>query len=124
MNATEQSKKAIIWIEELEHGDRKQGRRQLGDAETGFCCLGVGCDLFGIARHPEDPDSLEFGMTVGLALAIGQFKEGKTFFGKASLANVNDLTNIGFKGIAKILREHPEEVFIREVAQKIKEHYS
>ena len=38
------------WIEALRGGEYAQTRHTLRD-ERGFCCLGVGCDLYGLATQ-------------------------------------------------------------------------
>ena len=38
----------VKWFDALESGEYKQGRGLLGSAETGYCCLGVGCTVLGV----------------------------------------------------------------------------
>lgn len=64
------------WLQALESGKYKQGRKFLAgdDPETGecsFCCLGVWCELSGL---PHGPDELNEGRVERLYT----FKSGKT----------------------------------------------
>jgi len=119
-----QAKNAIKWINELTNYKQAEyeKRGKLGDEESGFCCLGAGCVITGVAYDPKDFKSTEFTDKVGLISNLGAFTYPETLIhGERALANLNDLTSIGFEGIAKVMRENPEEIFFPEVAKLIKE---
>lgn len=48
INAEYKIKNAINWIEALLSGEYPKGQGVLGDAETGYCCWGLGCFIVGI----------------------------------------------------------------------------
>jgi len=118
--STRQAKNAIKWIDELINGNRKQGKSALGNAEIGFCCLGVGCDVLNVEYNPEDGTSAELEFEVGLRDDEGRLF-GAEFYNESFLININDNTTAGFKRIGKFMLKHPEAVFLPEVAKKIKE---
>lgn len=109
----------LKWIEALESGEYKQGKKQLGDAKTGFCCLGVGCMVLGTAYQPEHDNSGDFADLVGLHTADADIfkidKEGDYvpayFYDESSLMIANDDTTAGFKRIGRFIRNNPEKVF-------------
>lgn len=115
-------KNIVVWVDALESGQYKQGKEQLGDAKSGFCCLGVGCNVLGIEYNPHSEISKVLAEKTGLAHEYGKFTTGE-YFGLDRLTTINDETNAGFKRIAKLIKNHPDWLFIPEVAELVKEHY-
>lgn len=104
------------WIEALRSGKYKQGKGELGDPDTGFCCLGVGCVVLDIPFYSGDSNNSEFATAVGLHTADSDFSDDTgeiqpLFWNQPSLMQANDDTNAGFKRIAKFIETHPEYVF-------------
>jgi hypothetical protein len=126
----EQIQNAIKWIDELLTTQTKQGKGKLGNAETGFCCLGLGCSILDVPYQSED--SFDDGLTikVGLHDAEGGFfdERGDLLylpFGTdswSSLANAND-SEVSFRDIGKTMRDKPTTVFEQDVASGIIAHY-
>lgn len=126
----EQAVNAIQWIDALPNYKQAPfGRRgKLGDIKRGFCCLGVGCYELGVNYNPASGLDFEFSGMVGLRDASGiLMRDGyggyNLFYGQHSLARINDLTNAGFKRIAKLLKTKPQLLFKPEVAKLIEQHY-
>jgi hypothetical protein len=120
------------WIDALKSGRYSQTKQYLYD-EKGYCCLGVGCDLF-VQEHPArarwdgedgvreivvDPEdggyleteSAELPQSVmhwlGLRGYNGEAESG------SSLATLND-TGLTFIEIAKLLEDEQENFFTQE----------
>ena len=108
------------WLEALESGEFKQGTNCLGNAEMGYCCLGLGCVAIDVDFNPLSARSLKFMSAVGLRCSEGTLFDG-SFHGKHCLTEINDFTNAGFKRIAKLIRSRPEDLFIPEVAKAFRE---
>ena len=126
MNAQEQAKNAIRWIDTLpSYKQAPMGRRgRLGLKTIGFCCLGAGCKELSIDYDPYGSYSRDFRLSVGLRHSNGSFADDNIYYGEARLDDINDNTNAGFKRISKLMKTHPDWMFNPEVAQLIKEHYS
>lgn len=120
------TKRAIKWIDTLETTDLLQGKEALGDAEEGYCCLGIGCKVLGIPYLPSAQHSFELVDKVGLRDLHGDFKEALVIngFEWESLAEVNDMTATNFEGIAKIIKNNPRNVFRKKVARQLEEYYT
>jgi hypothetical protein len=119
---TTQSENAILWIEKLltaEADGIKQGKRQLGDAERGFCCLGYGCFVTEIKYNPRLALSFEFRKGVGLIDSCGSSNVGRS-----SCASMNDSRGFTFPQIAEQLRDNASSYFIPSVSRSIKEHFA
>lgn len=115
----------IKWVDALESGWYKHGKDRLGDAEHGYCCLGVGCVAVGIKVKRYAAMSPTFARSVGLMDTEGHFiKSDDWYFQHRCLTDINDHTKAGFKRIAKLIKNHPEWLFQPKVAQAVKEHYS
>lgn len=125
---TQKAKNAIKWARTLIAGTYKPGKSRLGDAKTGYCCLGVGCL---VTKTPFDPDygdiPTDAKRKLGLKCNMGSFfydeyeQEGSPeFYGVNSLHEINDFTKAGHKRIGKLLLSHPEWMFEPEVTTKIK----
>lgn len=114
---------ALDWAKALESGEYAQTKNKLRDS-SGFCCLGVLCNLHALA-HPDiaaeqtNPYSyigedtappievkLWAGMNSRLGYLVG-IVEIKNDAGTASdLATLNDEFDYDFKKIAKLIRKH------------------
>lgn len=121
----QQAKNAIQVIDALpSYKQAKFGERgRLGDLVNGFCCIGAGCYELGIEFRPGDGSSADFEGAVGLISMGGWFYDGNTYYGRGSLASVNDYTHAGFKRIANLMKTKPEWMFLPEVAKLIRLHY-
>lgn len=42
------------WVDALRSGEYRQGGGVLRSSDDRFCCLGVACDLLGVARYTDD----------------------------------------------------------------------
>ena len=130
MTHTEQANNAIKWIDNLHKYKQAPfgNRGELGNTDTGFCCLGASCEILQIPYRAHDGTSSALKAAVGLINYNGHFGDpraySKKYYNKTSLATVNDDTHAGFKRIARLLRTKPEWVFISEVAKLIAKHYS
>ena len=116
---------AVKWIEVLptaKQATEIKYKSRLGDAENGYCCLGLGCDVIGLSYRPSDGFSSEFKTAVGLLHEEGQLYGG-TFYNRTTLAAVNDGTKAGFKRIAKFIKTNPYKLFHTDVAEGITNHY-
>ena len=126
----EKAKNAIKWIDTLATTKLKQGKEQLGNEKSGFCCLGLGCHELDIPYDYDDGTNSDFMSSVGLKDKFGSFynEDGLYTHLKVgtkvgdSLVCVNDF-GARFKSIAKFLKKKPEYVFEEKVAIKIKKHY-
>lgn len=113
------------WIEALESGEYKQSRRALNDG-TGFCCLGVLCEIAGMDFEKRGsytyysfdgqysgqvlPDT--FTSKIGLRDRYGSLKQGIAHSGTISstLIGLND-RGVPFSEIAQLMRHDPWNVF-------------
>lgn len=119
------------WLEALEGDKYFQGYRMLKTPGGRYCCLGVFCE---VAELPWVPISIKnygfcygdhttcgylpvgFWEVAGFRGPKGEFaepllsNEGKRYY---SLAECNDTGLLGFKEIAKIIRENPRNVFAK-----------
>lgn len=110
------------WLQALESGNYKQGKRKLRSIGDEYCCLGVACDLL---QSPvfEGKDCYVYcgsmgEMTeykkLGLRDKVGSFVKcfkmptGRHCF---SLAGCNDF-GMSFVEIAAYIRANPENVFV------------
>lgn len=125
MKTEEKVKNAIIWIDTLPNYKQAEVglRGVLGDYIDGYCCLGAGCAALSINFLEHDGVSHDLQEAVGLIAAVGHLP-GNIFFGYDALTKINDHTLAGFKRISGLLKTHPDWMFIEEVAQGIKDHYS
>ncbi len=116
---------AIRWINPLPDGKQAPmgKRRRLGDTDNGFCCLGYGCHVLGVDFIGSDALSAELVNLTGLLSAGGTFKEGRKFYKLSGLADINDMTNAGFKRIARLMRTKPHWMFDADVADLIQAYY-
>lgn len=118
------NKNALLWVEVLESGEYRQGRKRL-KSEDRYCCLGVACELYmhvtgkslkGTAFYDEEgTQALVENLRVvrdwlGLRDGMGRF-----FLGGDStlLTRLND-TGTTFKEIAALIRSEPEGLFVKE----------
>ena len=124
MNTETQIKNAVLWIEKLMTAEKdgiRQGARQLGDEELGFCCLGYGCFVTSTPYDPEHAFSEEFQKVVGLKDEMGMSMSSK--LGRSCVA-MNDNDGFTFPQIALQLNTFPDEYFEPSVAKGIKEHFA
>ncbi len=114
------NKNAKKWVKALKSGKYTQTTDSLMDS-TGFCCLGVACDLYS-KEHPRS--TWENGHFMGQAFTLPMVvqrwlglstEDGSTT--DASLVDYNDGNTSGdirrhsFKEIAKIIESEPEGLF-------------
>jgi hypothetical protein len=120
------------WIAALESGDYEQGTVTLRTVDGRYCCLGVLCELAIEAGVKVEKSTDVVGRTwyndgvnmeqsvpppavlMWAGLPINkpnpevsgyQVEDGDGIVTYESLAEINDYTNAGFAGIAKIIRE-------------------
>lgn len=98
------------WLQALETTTEKQGQHCLGDAEHGFCCLGLGCVALGLSYVPYHGNSADFAARVGLREETGKAKNGRV----ATLTAANDTLELSFKEIAAHIRANMDEYFLEE----------
>jgi len=103
------------WLEALESGEYKQGKRELAtetpNGEFRFCCLGVVCVeagiekdlLIGLSYLPEKI-AKKLGIEDGGSFIVGVTHRGRRY---KNLASMND-AGVRFKTIARIIRENLE----------------
>lgn len=126
INANTQAEKAILWIDRLATTRVNQGREKLGDADSGYCCLGYGCKIHGVEFDDEDPCSETFANMIGLRTSSGHFytrfsnKYGDT---ADCLVDLNDSLELSFRRISTVMKSRIGELFTSEVAEKINKHY-
>lgn len=95
------------WLRALETTYERQGRYRMGNAESGFCCLGLGCHVLGVPYDPHNKSSSAFQARVGL-ISVGGYPK---CMGKHSLILLNDNKKASFKEIAAILRANMSAYF-------------
>ena len=129
---------AIKWIDGLAVTRNKQGQGQLGDEETGFCCLGYACHILGIefefdATTSEqlvdylgfhDNDSNFYDPDFRARYVMVETDNGDDSESVASLIEVNDETDSSFEDISEIIKQHLEKIFEPSVANKLINHYA
>lgn len=112
------------WIAALESGDYAQCRGQLRKpnkkkSKYGFCCLGVLCNIHA-QEHPEiaaketDPE-MYLDRTALLPDAVREWADISSGFAYIpslgdDLTEINDEQRKSFKQIAKIIKEHYQEL--------------
>ena len=125
----EKAQNAIIWIDQLAKTDLKQAKGELGEKNTGFCCLGLGCYLLKINYDPSDPANTEFQKSVGLSFESGKLKSSKYFdidssIELESLTELNDEACFSFAQISEEIKKNLKQLFIPSVSKILIEHYS
>ena len=126
---TEKAENAVKWINTLLTTELNQGRGALGDVESGFCCLGVGCYTLSINYDKYDGTDPDFSDTVGLLNEFGNptsagiSNDTCTNFDDA-LVSLNDLHGKTFRQIGYTLIEKPYKYFSEEIADQIEEYFS
>jgi len=131
MNNTQRALNAIKWIDELATTEAKQGKKQLGDDEVGYCCLAIGCLVHDIEFDAGDGTETDLIDVVGINSDAGCYREtsGITKPGKcagegtACLAELNDVFDFDFKDIAERLRTKPRRYFKGTVGAMVAKHY-
>lgn len=122
---------AIKWIDKLQKTRMKQGMNRLGSSKLGYCCLGIGCQMFGVDFRDKQSISHAFKEKVGLLVVNGTTKNEKGLYvrnkkGKMimsnSLAGLND-KEVSFNAISKLLKARPSLFFEYDIAEEINEHY-
>lgn len=124
MSKQELGPNQLRWIEALESGKYKQGRRCLESSDGKNCCLGVACRLFDAPVVEDDSTSFViFGTDADCSSGIPprdivrklalRSPGGKIIDGHAigsALVGAND-SGATFTEIAAFCRAHPEAVF-------------
>jgi len=117
-----QIEKAILWLAGLAVTDLPQGRKKLGNMDTGFCCLGFGCFLLGIPYDPKE------GVSYDLPYFIGMKSNNPNIYsdqygGEICIAELNDTEKLSFKEIREVIIDNLDDVFAPKVAAGLKDHY-
>lgn len=99
------------WLHALETATEPQGTQFLGNAELGYCCLGLGCVVLGVPHEPMDSVSLDFKDRVGLRRVNGAPLSGAR---NMALTDLNDKSRLSFADIAAHLRANMSEYFLEE----------
>ena len=93
------------WVKALRSGKYKQTIGHLAD-ETGFCCLGVACELAKQAGIiPDLPTRVQNWL--GLQDCFGKIDNGKY----NDLTSYNDFGKWSFKKIANLIERQPKGLF-------------
>jgi hypothetical protein len=108
-----------VWVDALRSGEYQQCQQRLADG-SGFCCLGVACDLAlraGIIdRYDPSDGSLEFYRPVrqffGLAQVDGEYWS-PDLGSYTTLIAANDTCGMNFVEIAEIIDSRPEGLFVK-----------
>lgn len=114
---------AKAWVAALRSGEYQQTREVLFDG-TGYCCLGVACELYGEAHgvgfEPYGDGWLFLGADdmlpepvarwLGVRSAVGSFSPPMTA-GHGSLAQLNDDAGYDFDEIADTVESEPRGLF-------------
>lgn len=116
--AEEQKEHRKLWVKALRSGKYEQTQGRLR-TETGFCCLGVACDISNISSWRKFESSplnhtylgndgvlpIEVREWLGINFKGAFYDQNKMKF--ASLANMNDMGS-SFEEIADIIESDPE----------------
>lgn len=147
----EMANNAIIWINRLATTSVKQGKSELGNSQTGYCCLGYGCMISKISYQYDDGFNSDFAHKVGLLEEEGTFYEeiqkgfsleywqervvrglcyDRTTEADSikintfnNLAEFNDSGKYSFRKISTIMKKYPRNIFIPPVAEIIEQHF-
>ena len=116
---------AIKWIDGLLVTTVKQGECELGNKETGFCCLGYGCYVLNINCPASQAYSASFARKVGLEHRAALFSPPERIggLGYNSLVELNDSSGMNFSQIAKFMISRDFSMFEDDVAAGLVEHY-
>ena len=130
MNNRDRANNAIIFIDELDTTDKKQGKGRLGNDEMGYCCLGIGCKVLETKNYdPNQGSSHELAEMSGLYSSFGSYIKldgnatNDRVTGREGLVCLNDGLKYTFKQIAERLRTHPRRYFKGTVGAMIAKHY-
>ena len=103
------------WVKALRSGKYKQTTSRLKD-KTGYCCLGVACELAvkaGVIKKFEPGNSflpVQVRNWLGLSSRRGAYRDGDYFNRNNSLDQLNDYRN-SFKYIARLIERQPKGLF-------------
>ena len=114
------NKNAETWVAALRSGKYPQTRGALRD-DRGYCCLGVACDLYGLATQTpwqqdtggfyfdgEDTDLPErVSRWMGLNDPGGSYKE----YGEFSALSFENDNGMSFEDIASLIESEPSGLF-------------
>lgn len=118
---------AITWIDTLLTTTAKQGTQQLGDAQLGYCCLGLGCFTLDLEYVSQLGFNHAFINAVGLYSISGKPRyltaAGLPKSAQASLVYLNDRAQWSFKRIGEHLIQWAPYYFKAQVGQAIQAHY-
>jgi hypothetical protein len=119
----EQAKNAVLWINRLATTRVKQGVEELGDSESGYCCLGYGCKILNVPYNPSNVDSDNLADKIGLISSMGEFDTPLKYdsINEASmLTELNDEAKYSFRRISTVIKSRVGEIFEPKVAILIK----
>ena len=113
----------MAWVEALESGEYKRGKLQLKNPDTGgYCCLGVACEISELGSWDTFGHYLDSKcyLPVKVLKWLGLRDECGSIYSYTpsrcnSLIEANDHKNFGFKKIAKMIRENPDNFFDKSV---------
>src|ERR1022692_3350099 len=94
----------LRWIKALESGRYKQTTGCLKD-DSGYCCLGVLCNVLNRGRWDKDDENSYKGQSGGLPSEIKDLCN-ITNDQESSLVHLNNDDQADFKNIAKWIKKH------------------
>lgn len=110
------------WLAALEGGAYRQGRSRL-NWDNEFCCLGVGCEVFGLSKTELDACGVfGYGAEKGRNVAPKELVEALAlhnssgYWGGSADEDTVELTALNDRGatfadIARIIRANPDHFF-------------
>ena len=106
------------WVEALRSGRYKQTSMFLRRKKiSGFCCLGVACEISGLGQWDDDGAYLGDVSTLPTEvcnwLGVKSWDPEITLDGnKQTLSYLNDRNELNFRQIADLIESHADEIFI------------
>ena len=116
--AIQQAKNAIKWLNELSVTSLKKGTGRL-EKNDKFCCIGVGCKLFGLPTKTNSLRNKEWAIELQRMLGLRPYNSGDCC--PVKLNDVYRKKDKTFKEMSKLLRKpkHVRASFKPEVAELI-----
>jgi len=97
------------WLQMLETTDLPQGKKRLGNARIGYCCLAIACLALGIEFSSADKLlPIEAEKRLKTRSPSGRREDR---LDECSLVDLNDARGFSFKQIAAAVRAEPEQYF-------------
>lgn len=108
------------WLQALESGEYPQQRNALLQDSTGFCCLGVACEVVGVCSFPDDRDldtgAIGYGIDRCTAFPPHELVDAlhlRLGKGTTTLIEMNDAFGRSFPEIAAEVRANPADYFTK-----------